>query len=149
MVRVSTQLALSHAQVGDPQATAVVVLLPGLADPWRSYERVLPHMAPSLRTLALSQRGHGDSDKPQTDYAVRDYAADLESFLDALLVWGDRDAVTGREATDLLARAVRSSKLVVYEGVGHTPHWEDPERFARDVSAFALNAARRAQPEPQ
>jgi pimeloyl-ACP methyl ester carboxylesterase len=26
--------------------------------------------------------------------------------------------------------------LVVYTGVGHTPRWEDPTRFAADVAAF-------------
>lgn len=43
-----------------------------------------------------------------------------------LVMWGDQDAIIDRAATDALARSMRDSKLVVYEGIGHTPHWEDP-----------------------
>ncbi|MBL0171062.1 MAG: alpha/beta hydrolase [Gemmatimonadaceae bacterium] len=53
-----------------------------------------------------------------------------------LLVWGDRDTIIDREATEFLARSIPSSSLLVFEGVGHTPHWEDPERFSRGVVAF-------------
>jgi pimeloyl-ACP methyl ester carboxylesterase len=53
-----------------------------------------------------------------------------------LLVWGDRDAFTGRAEQDRLNRAMTSSRLTVYGGTGHCPHWEEPERFAADVVAF-------------
>ena len=53
-----------------------------------------------------------------------------------LVMWGDRDAIIDRTATIALAQSIRDSKLVVYEGIGHTPHWEDPARFAHDVAAF-------------
>jgi pimeloyl-ACP methyl ester carboxylesterase len=26
---------------------------------------------------------------------------------------------------------------VVYQNAGHAPHWEEPERFAADLAAFA------------
>jgi len=51
-----------------------------------------------------------------------------------LVVWGDEDAITDRPATDALARSMRNSKLLVYEGIGHTPHWEDPVRFAQGTT---------------
>ena len=216
---------------------------------------MLPHLPTTIRTIAVSQRGHGDSDKPQKGYTVRDYAADLNALLVALeikrvviaahssasivarrfaldhpekivglvlegsflklgegaaqfqarlaaledpvprefarelanatfvrpvakafveamieenlkaparvwretfvalldyddsgeigeldvmtlVVWGDMDAIIDRAATETLVRSIRNSKLVVYEGIGHTPHWEDPRRFAQDVAAF-------------
>ena len=53
-----------------------------------------------------------------------------------LVIWGDMDAIIDRAATEALTRTIRDSKLVVYEGIGHTPHWEDPARFAHDVAAF-------------
>ncbi len=53
-----------------------------------------------------------------------------------LIVWGDRDAIIDRAATEALERSIQSSKLLAYRDVGHTPHWEAPERFARDVAAF-------------
>jgi non-heme chloroperoxidase len=229
--------------------------MPGLSDSWRSYELVLPHLPSTFRTIAVSQRGHGDSDKPATGYTVRDYAGDLNALLDALAIrraviaghssasivarrfaldhpekiaglvlegsfvklgeaaaqfgarlasledpiprefardfagatfgrpvskefvdamieeslkvparvwresfaslldyddaaeiakldvatlvmWGDQDAIIDRAATDALARSVPRSKLLVWQGIGHTPHWEDPERFAHDVAVF-------------
>lgn len=254
-IQLSTHLTLSYVEVGDPRASDVVVLLPGLSDSWRSYELVLPHMPASVRTIAISQRGHGDSDKPPTGYAVQDYAADLSLLLDALaiprafvvghssaslvarrfaldhpertaglvlegsfvrlgpraagvaakfaaledpiarefvrdftggtfarpvprafvdsmveeslkvparvwretfaslltfddstelgtlriptlIMWGDKDAIIDREATASLARSIQTSRIVSFEGVGHTLHWEDPERFARNIVAF-------------
>lgn len=36
----------------------------------------------------------------------------------------------------MLAGRLRSAELIVYPGVGHTPRWEDPARFAADVTAF-------------
>lgn len=253
-VMLATHVSLAYVDVG-PRSTDVLVLLPGLSDSWRSYELVLPHLPTTFRTIAVSQRGHGDSDKPEKGYTVRDFAADLKALLDALaipkaviaghssasivarrfaldhperiaglvlegsfvklgegaaqfgarvasledpisreftrdfvsatfgrpvakefvdamieeslkaparvwretfaslldyddsaeaaklevrtlVIWGDKDAIIDRTATDALARSIRDSKLVVYEGIGHTPHWEDPVRFAHDVAAF-------------
>jgi len=34
--------------------------------------------------LAMDQRGHGDADKPADSYAVTDFAADVEAFMDAM-----------------------------------------------------------------
>lgn len=255
-VALSTQMTLSLVDLGDRQSSDVLILLPGLSDSWRSYELVLPHLPSSFRTIAISQRGHGDSDKPQTKYAVGDFEADLEALMDAvgvrraviaghssasivarrfalnhpervaglilegsfvslaglvpvevkarfasltdplprefvrdftagtfvrsppphfvdamvdeslkvparvwrehfaslieyddsrelpalttptLIVWGDRDGLIDGRATEALARSIPSSKLLAYGNVGHTPHWEDPARFARDVAAF-------------
>jgi non-heme chloroperoxidase len=53
-----------------------------------------------------------------------------------LVMWGDKDAIIDRAATEALVRSIRDAKLMVYEGIGHTPHWENPARFAHDVAAF-------------
>ena len=53
-----------------------------------------------------------------------------------LLVWGDRDAVFTRADQDALLGAIPGASLAVYAGTGHSPHWEEPQRFARDVAAF-------------
>lgn len=256
------ELHVSYVDVGDPRSTDVLVLLPGLADSWRSWETILPHLAPSLRVIAVSQRGHGDSAKPDAGYAVRDYAEDLDALLHTLdlpsvvvaghssaslvarrfaldhpervaglvlegsflrlpgpviasagpsfaaltdpidpafvrafmagayvrpvdrdfvettiaenlevparvwresfqslvdyddagelagldvptlVVWGDRDAIADRAATNDLVHAIRSSTLVTYDGVGHSPHWEAPEKFGKDVAAFVVECGR-------
>ena len=53
-----------------------------------------------------------------------------------LIVWGDQDAILTRADQDVLVEAIRGSRLVVYEGAGHSPHWEGPNRFASDVATF-------------
>jgi non-heme chloroperoxidase len=49
------------------------------------------------------------------------------------VVWGDRDAVFDRAAQDALCTGIAGATLTVYAGTGHTPHWEEPERFAQDL----------------
>ena len=258
-VALPTGLTLSYARTGDASGPTVV-FLPGPTDSWVSYEPVLERLPSSVRAIALSQRGHGDSDKPPSGYGVEDFAADLLAFLDAvgvtrpvvvghsgscltarrfaldhpdrvaglvleasaatlrgnaaltafvasdvagledpvdptfarsfvtgtsstdvapevldrltaellkvpahvwkemfagllayddlgeldritaptLLVWGDADALVGRDMQAALAERLARAELIVYEGVGHTPRWEAPARFARDVADFAV-----------
>ena len=260
-VALATGLTLSYASTGDASALPVV-FLPGPTDSWVSYEPVLEQLPPSVRGMAVSQRGHGDSDKPRSGYRVEDFAADVLPLLDALdveravmvghsgscltvrrfaldhlervgglvleaspttlrgnmdltafvesvvsgledpidptfarsvvadtsstnlppqvvdrlagelvkvparvwkamfdglltyddlgeldhiaaptlLVWGDADTLVGRDMQGALEARIGGAELIVYEGVGHTPRWEAPDRFARDVAAFAIQA---------
>jgi non-heme chloroperoxidase len=254
-VRLSSGLTLSYAAQGD-ESGPVVVFLPGPTDAWSSYTPVLERLPLSIRSLAISQRGHGNSDKPANGYRVEDFAADVASFLDGLsidravlvghsgsclvarrvaidhpervagmlleaspttlrgnsrlehfieiasmlqdpidtafarsfvadtssdsldpdlldqliadvvkvparvwqaifsalldyddmaeldsvtaptqLVWGDADGLIDRGTQESLVARLGSARLAVYEGVGHTPRWEEPERFAGDVYA--------------
>ncbi|MEO7221945.1 MAG: alpha/beta fold hydrolase, partial [Devosia sp.] len=70
-VSLPSGVTLTYVDQGDREAP-VVVLLHGLTDSWRSFERVLRHMPASVRAVAVSQRGHGDSDKPEGGYRVGD-----------------------------------------------------------------------------
>jgi pimeloyl-ACP methyl ester carboxylesterase len=257
-------VTLSSAATGDPAGPAVV-LLPGPTDSWRAYLPVLERLPSSLRAIAVSQRGHGDSDKPPTGYRVEDFAADVPLFLNALgieravvaghsgsclvarrvaidhpdrvaglvleaspttlrghlglvefvqsvvsslqdpielafarsflaetsseglapelvdqlatelvkvpahvwkemfaglmdyddvgeigritgptlLVWGDADGLVGRDMQTTLVERMHGVELLVYAGAGHTPRWEDPTRFAHDVSTFVMRTRTR------
>lgn len=53
-----------------------------------------------------------------------------------LIVWGDKDSFFLRAEQDRLANAIAGSRLVVYEGTGHCPNWEDPKRLATDLTTF-------------
>jgi pimeloyl-ACP methyl ester carboxylesterase len=256
-VTVGGGLTLSYTERGDGSELALV-LLPGPTDSWRSYQPVLQQLPLSVRTIAVSQRGHGDSDKPTAGYRVEDFAADVPPLLDALgieravlvghsgsclvarrvaidhpnrvaglvleaspstlhddprltefietvvssladqidpafarsfvvdtssaavapdvqdqltaealkvparvwretfagllayddlmelgritapvlLIWGDADGLVGREMQEELLQRLSSATLVSYPGIGHTPRWEDPHRFASDMAAF-------------
>lgn len=256
-VTLASGLTLSYADQG-AAADPALVLLPGPTDSWRSYQPVLDRLPRELRAVSVSQRGHGDSDKPDIGYRVEDFAADVVPLLDVceieravlaghsgsclvarkvavdhpdrvaglvleaspttlrddarlldfvarvvskledpialdvarsfiadtsaagidpdlaellvdellkvpahvwretfsallryddtaelgrieaptLLVWGGADPLVSQEMQDELMRSIRDAHVLVYEGAGHTPRWEDPVRFSRDVAAF-------------
>ena len=259
-VTLRNRLMLSYAETGDPTMPALL-LLPGPTDSALSYLPVLEHISGGIWTIAVSQRGHGDSDKPASGYRVEDFAGDVVPLLDALrieravlaghsgscltarrvaidhpervaglvleaspvslvdneqlqsfvdttvagladpidvdfarsfvvdlssetvetrfvevlvreiqkvparvwremfanlvtyddtaeldrvtartlLVWGDSDAVISSEMQNRLAQHLPDADLLVYGGVGHTPRWEDPVRFAADLSVFVTS----------
>ncbi|MBB1246771.1 alpha/beta hydrolase [Streptomyces durbertensis] len=56
-----------------------------------------------------------------------------------LLIWGDQDAFVPRADQDRLLARVFGSRLLVYEGAGHVPYWEAPDRVLRDLTAFATS----------
>ena len=257
-VKLPNGVKLPYVEQGDPSGIPVL-LLHGYTDSWRSFEGVLPHLPRSIRAFAVSQRGHGDADRPLAGYHPRDFAADLSAFMDALgipcamvaghsmggtiaqrfaldypertlglvlvgafadprgnpgvvelwdgavskltdpvdpsfvlefqqstlarpiapasldtfvreslkvparvwraaleailesnfsseigaisapglIVWGDQDTIASRSDQEVLAGAMADAQLTVYRGTGHAVHWEEPQRFASDVTSFA------------
>jgi pimeloyl-ACP methyl ester carboxylesterase len=93
------ELARGHASLGDPEARAAFV-----------------H---TLRTIVdpLGQRVNA------TD---RLYLAENIPFL---LVWGERDPIIPVEHGLSAHELVPSSRLELFEGAGHFPHLEQPQRF--------------------
>jgi non-heme chloroperoxidase len=70
-------------------------------------------------------------------WKTANYIGGLQSFdKPALIIWGDKDAYCPEEDQELLNKTLKKSKLLVYEGIGHAVHWEDPERFADDLVNF-------------
>jgi non-heme chloroperoxidase len=102
-VTVASGIRLSYASTG-PDSGPVAVLLPGPTDSWRSYSPVLDLFASSIRAIAVSQRGHGHSDKPASGYRVEDFAADVLLLLDELGV--ERAVLAGHSGSCLVARRV-------------------------------------------
>ena len=262
-VELPNRVKLPYVEQGDSSGVPEL-LLHGVTDSWRSFERVLPSLPASIRAFALSQRGHGDADRTADGYSPHDFAADLAAFMDALglgsavivghsmgssiaqrfaldypgrtlglvlagaflagwrgspgavelwdsavstltdpidpgfvrefqestlarpvppacldtvmreslgvparvwratfagfleadfsaqlgeikaptlIVWGDRDTICSRSEQEALAAAIAGSRLVVYSGAGHAPHWEEPESVADDIATFAEKVA--------
>ena len=65
-----------------------------------------------------------------------------------LIVWGDQDAYATRREQEMLVSSIPGARLLVYEGAGHAMHWEEPRRFAGDLTEFALEVGTRAAPPP-
>jgi pimeloyl-ACP methyl ester carboxylesterase len=260
-IQLDTGVTLPYREHGDPAGTPMI-LLHGYSDSLHSFDLLAPHLPESLRAIAVTQRGHGDADRPDGGYTPEQHAADAAAVLDALgleaalvvghsaggytaqrfaldhtertlgialiaafrgfdadnagvgelreavealadpvdpgfvrdfqescfaepvptgfidavvaeslklparvwkaflrglleaeapseagtiaaptlILWGDRDAFILRADQEALAAAIPGAELVVYEGVGHCPHWERPERTAADLAAFARRA---------
>lgn len=66
-----------------------------------------------------------------------DFSAELGRVrVPVLLPWGDADAFVPEADQLRLARELPRATRCVYHGAGHALHWEQPERFARDVAHF-------------
>lgn len=79
------RLQLEFAEQGEPGGVPVIALH-GVTDSWRSFEPVLPHLPPELHVFALTQRGHGGSDKPAGGYTPADFATDVVAFMDTMAI---------------------------------------------------------------
>src|SRR5262249_22870300 len=107
-VTLASDLILSCAHEGEASegeaSGPAVLLLPGPTDSWRSYQPVLDLLPDEIHAISVSQRGHGESDKPAAEYAVEDFAADVVLLFDALAI--DRAFLTGHSGSCFAARRV-------------------------------------------
>jgi non-heme chloroperoxidase len=133
----STGPRLLYAERGNPTGEAIV-FLHGYSDSWFSYSRVLPLLSPSYHAFALTQRGHGDSDKPECCYTPEDFAADVDAFMDAVGI--EEATLVGASTGALFAQRValsyprRVSRLVL---VGpQTPANESVMGLVEEVRAL-------------
>ncbi|HYV55380.1 MAG TPA: alpha/beta hydrolase [Chitinophagaceae bacterium] len=79
-VQLSTGVQLEYAEQGDEQGTPVI-FLHGYSDSWHSFEDILPYLPETIHAFALTQRGHGNSSKPEGNYHPKDLAADVAAFI--------------------------------------------------------------------
>lgn len=65
-----------------------------------------------------------------------------------LLLWGSEDAFFSVDDQERLLSLIPDAWLNIYDGIGHTPQWEDPKRTAADiltlVAQITAAAAQRA-----
>ena len=94
-------LRLSYSEQGANHGMPLI-LLHGIADSWRIFEPLLAELPMRIHVYALSQRGHGDSDRPTTGYHTSDFAEDLWLFMDALQI--QRAIIVGASSGGFAAR---------------------------------------------
>lgn len=76
-----TGVTLQYAEKGHGQGK-VVIFLHGYTDSWFSFSEVLERLPPYVHGYSLSQRGHGDSERPPSGYEVESFADDVIAFMD-------------------------------------------------------------------
>lgn len=88
----------------------------------------------STKVTAETWRGalRGMLDEPANDFAP--------VTVPTLVLWGAHDSVFGPEHQKALAHSLVNGRAVQYENSGHAPHWEYPQRVARDIQAFVEKA---------
>ena len=113
-----------HYAYGGPAGGPAVIFLHGVADSSFSFSRVFPLMPDGFRLLALDQRGHGESGRPDTAYDIDDFAGDVLGIMNALQI--ATATVVGHSMGSFVARRVaerapeRVSRLVLI-GTALTP----------------------------
>ncbi len=120
-VRLDTGVTLNYAEQGFKHGPTVI-FLHGYTDSWFSFSRVLPLLPLDIHAYALSQRGHGDSEKPDCCYEQFNFTEDVASFMDKKGI--DQAVIVGHSMGSLVAHKFavdypdRVSKLVL---IGSTP----------------------------
>ena len=132
--------ALSDSPPGSrvrPWGGKWLILLHGLASQAHMFDLVAPLLTDSFRVMAIDQRGHGLSDKPDSGYDFATVASDLDAILNVLRIdravlaghsWGGNVAV--QYAAD---QPDRVSGLILIDGgflqMGDRLDWPSAEKF--------------------
>ncbi len=104
---------------------------PVVAELWRSYTSLADEATRRafLRTLraVIDPRGQTVSAENRLHLAAE---------MPTLIVWGDADPIIPVKHAHAAHTAIPGSQLEVFEGVGHYPHCEAPERFVAVLTEF-------------
>ncbi|HSI66105.1 MAG TPA: alpha/beta hydrolase, partial [Planococcus sp. (in: firmicutes)] len=73
----------SYIETGDPLGIPLI-LLHGIADSCRTFERLLQYFPDRIRAIAFTQRGHDGIDPFETTYRTQDFEADLLALMNVL-----------------------------------------------------------------
>lgn len=75
-------IEIAYAESG--QGDDTVFLLHGVTANHRVWAPIAQALSPHARVIAVDQRGHGRSDKPDTGYAAEDFAGDVRGLVEEL-----------------------------------------------------------------
>ena len=101
-VRLPNGAMVRYVEQG-PADAMPLILLHGFPDSWLSYETVLANLPSTIHAIALSQRGFGNSDKPEGSYHPHDLASDLADFMTLRRI--PRAIITGHSMGALVAQS--------------------------------------------
>src|SRR2546430_2462052 len=143
----------------------VLLLVHGMASSSAAWMPVGAFLASRFTIVAPDLLGHGQTATPPGDYSLGAHATllrdlllvlghvigidgqrvsandrlQLAADLPTLIVWGAGDPIIPVEHARRAHAAIVGSRLEIFEDVGHFPHCEAPERFARTVSDFVAS----------
>lgn len=94
---VALEFVRQGAGTGDP-----IICLHGVTDSWRSFEPVFATLSPEIEAYAVSQRGHGDSERPDAGYELENLARDVAGFMRSLGI--ERAVIVGHSMGSIVAQ---------------------------------------------
>ncbi|MBI9088904.1 MAG: alpha/beta hydrolase [Desulfobacterium sp.] len=117
-VDLNTGVTLQYAERGHGKGN-VVVFLHGYTDSWFSFSSVIENLPGRFHAYAITQRGHGDSDKPEvaSEYEIDRFVNDFIAFLDHFRI--RRVSLVGHSMGSIIAQRIamdhpdRIKKLVL------------------------------------
>lgn len=104
---------------------------PATTETWRSYCSLIDPDA--RRAFLHTLRAVVDHRGQRVSAADKLY---LAAAVPTLIVWGDADPIIPVSHAHATHEAIPGSRLEIFEGCGHYPHDEDPERFAEVLLDF-------------
>jgi len=104
---------------------------PHVAEMWRAYSSLSG--APDRRAFLRTLRGVVDPGGQSVSANDRLY---LAAGMPTLIMWGDSDPIIPIAHAHAAHAAMPGSRLEVFEGVGHFPHVEAPDRFTEVLLDF-------------
>jgi pimeloyl-ACP methyl ester carboxylesterase len=123
----------------DQGAGPAVVLLMGFAHDHTAWVRQMPALAPHYRTIAIDNRGVGQSSKPGGAYTIAEMADDALAVIEAA---GEQRAhlvglsMGGMIAQEMALRAPARVRSLVLAATFAAPNAELRERFVRTRELF-------------
>lgn len=99
-----------------------------------------PLIAEQVRGIA--KPGFDTALEALTRYPIRDRLGEIAC--PTLIVWGDQDRLVPLSDAAEFEWLISDSRKLTYEGTGHAPMIEQPDRFNPDLHAFLEQAGRRA-----
>jgi pimeloyl-ACP methyl ester carboxylesterase len=109
---------------------------PNLVEVWESYGSLAD---PETRTAFLhTLRSVVDQSGQRVSATNRLY---LASRVPTLIVWGDSDHIIPVQQGYEAHEAIPGSRLEIFEGAGHFPHCEEPERFVQVLTDFMVSTS--------
>ena len=81
VIELPGNINLNYVEQGISTGTPVI-FLHGYTDSWHSFDSVLSNLPKNIHAFAITQRGHGNSDKPASGYSPKDFANDVAAFIE-------------------------------------------------------------------
>jgi pimeloyl-ACP methyl ester carboxylesterase len=100
-----------------------------------------PPYIPGIFASVLADRKCARRDLEEKIFKQMMIDADQRNIIDkiqtpTLIIWGKLDQILSVDNAKVFHKNIKNSKLIIYDGLGHIPLLEDPDKTAKSVEDF-------------